>query len=171
MKILLKKQRKAIERLEKEKSELLTTLECWKGRGNELKEEKMTEELKRLLVHHDSLEQQIKYEKSQLNELEFQIKKVSKEVERIKKKFKVKETYYEELQEEQRTQQQLENRLDVVGLMPRGVSMRSLNNDNRSIQGDREIQPNAREQQQTEGRNRPFAQGEDLLQSHLPGPD
>lgn len=114
MKILLQKQRKAIEKLEEEKTELLTNLNCAKCPANETKDEKNTSRLKQLLQQHDKLDQEIKYEKSQLSELEFQIKKVEKEVYTIKRKYRVKESNLEETREQQRAQQQLENRLDVV---------------------------------------------------------
>lgn len=114
VKILLQKQRKTIEKLEKEKTELLTNLNCVKCPTHENKDEKSTNKLKELLQQHDKLDQEIKYEKSQLNELEYQIKKVEKEVYIIKKKYRVKESNLEEMKEQQRAQQQLENRLDVV---------------------------------------------------------
>ena len=84
--------------------------------SHETKDDRNTGRLKELLQQHDKLDQEIKYEKSQLSELEFQIKKVEKEVYIIKKKYRVKESNLEEIKEQQRAQQQLENRLDVVSI-------------------------------------------------------
>jgi len=70
---LLQKQRTTIEKLEKEKEELLTTLGCVKSNNNEMKDTKNTSKLKKLLEHQEQLDQTIRYEKSQLGELQFQV--------------------------------------------------------------------------------------------------
>lgn len=73
MKVLLHKQRAAIERLEREKEELVTTLGCVKSVNNEAKDARHTAKLKRLLEIQDQLDQAIRYERSQLGELQFQV--------------------------------------------------------------------------------------------------
>ncbi|KAK6626377.1 hypothetical protein RUM43_006688 [Polyplax serrata] len=114
VKILLQKQRKTIEILEKERTELLYNLNYSKCHANELKTERNTKKMKRLLELHGKLEADIGREKSQVREFNLQIGKLEKELSRAKQKAGPKVSNKEELDSQERAQQQLENRLDVA---------------------------------------------------------
>ncbi|KDR10495.1 coiled-coil domain-containing protein 63 isoform X2 [Zootermopsis nevadensis] len=112
--IVLRKQRRMIKTLEAERKELLTNLHVAKSPLNDVKDNKVTSELARLLNLTDRYDAAVKSEKLQLSELNLQIKKVEKEVLELKKLDISDNVLLQKSRNTERNVSSLENRLGVV---------------------------------------------------------
>lgn len=110
---MLQKQQKTIEILEKEKCEVLFTLSCEHCPANEIKAEKDLSELKRLINLHEKLAKSLENEKTLSKELDQQLRKIEKNLEKLKQKAEPR-NFSEILENRAKAQHQLENRLHVV---------------------------------------------------------
>ncbi|XP_021936294.1 coiled-coil domain-containing protein 63 isoform X3 [Zootermopsis nevadensis] len=111
--IVLRKQRRMIKTLEAERKELLTNLHVAKSPLNDVKDNKVTSELARLLNLTDRYDAAVKSEKLQLSELNLQIKKVEKEVLELKKLDISDNVLLQKSRNTERNVSSLENRLGV----------------------------------------------------------
>ncbi|XP_021936295.1 coiled-coil domain-containing protein 63 isoform X4 [Zootermopsis nevadensis] len=112
--IVLRKQRRMIKTLEAERKELLTNLHVAKSPLNDVKDNKVTSELARLLNLTDRYDAAVKSEKLQLSELNLQIKKVEKEVLELKKLDISDNVLLQKSRNTERNVSSLENRLGVL---------------------------------------------------------
>lgn len=110
----LRNQQNMIERLEFEKSELVLAIKTSKSESNAKKDEEMDEKLKCLLVKRSKYIKMINNEKQQIDELQEQIIKVSKEVVGLKMKIRTDAQSREITEKHHRMIAILENRLDVA---------------------------------------------------------
>ncbi|CAG5102190.1 Similar to Ccdc63: Coiled-coil domain-containing protein 63 (Rattus norvegicus) [Cotesia congregata] len=110
----LRNQQNMIERLEFEKSELVLAIKTSKSESNAKKDEEMDEKLKCLLVKRSKYVKMINNEKQQIDELQEQIIKVSKEVVGLKMKIRTDAQSREITEKHHRMIAILENRLDVA---------------------------------------------------------
>ncbi|PSN46817.1 hypothetical protein C0J52_11196 [Blattella germanica] len=110
----LQRQRRMIHTLEKEKNELLTDLTVAKSPSHEAKDNKVSLELNQLLNLTDKYDADIKAEKMQIAELNWQIKKMDREVMALKKNDVGEHVMHLRDLKTLRNVRNLENRLGVI---------------------------------------------------------
>ncbi|KAG8237694.1 hypothetical protein J437_LFUL016259 [Ladona fulva] len=116
MKFLLSKQKKMILALEEEKKELSLNIKVTNSSWNKHIDNQTTTTLRQLYELQKKYDADLRKEKSQLAEIEHQIKKVIKETAAIKKKDISDHTYQEKEVASQKAVKMLENRLDNVSI-------------------------------------------------------
>ncbi|XP_071448156.1 outer dynein arm-docking complex subunit 1-like [Hetaerina americana] len=116
MKFVLGKQKKMIEVLEEEKRELSLNIKIANSPWNKHVDHQTTETLSQLFELHEKYESDIKNEKTQISEIEYEIRKVQKEVAALKRKDVSDHTYQARQMASQKTIKMLENRLDNVSV-------------------------------------------------------
>ncbi|XP_015593598.1 coiled-coil domain-containing protein 63 [Cephus cinctus] len=110
----LRNQQNMIDRLEKEKAELVIAIKTAKSESNLRKDAAMDEKLKCLLEKRSKYLETIKNERQQITELEEQIIKVSKEVTSLKMKIQTDAQSKEVIIKQNKMVFILENRLEVA---------------------------------------------------------
>lgn len=110
----LRNQQNIIERLEYEKTELVLAIKSSKSESNAKKDEQMNAELKCLLTKRTKYVDMIENERQQIDELQEQIIKVSKEVSALKMKIQTDAQSKDITDKHSRMITILENRLDVA---------------------------------------------------------
>ncbi|XP_046387056.1 coiled-coil domain-containing protein 63 [Ischnura elegans] len=116
MKFILYKQKKMIEVLEEEKKELSLNIKIANSPSNKHMDVQTSSTLNQLFELHEKYEQDIKNEKTQISEIEYQIRKVHKEIAVLKKSDISDHTYQSKQIASQKTIKMLENRLDNVSV-------------------------------------------------------
>ncbi|GLH03859.1 hypothetical protein R5R35_009908 [Gryllus longicercus] len=113
---VIKKQRDMIEKLEKEKHEILMNLAIATSTGNELRDIKQEKAISHDLSVHSHIDAAIKREKGQLNELDVQIFRLEKEVVKMRLKDVSDLQSKERAIDDERSISNLENRLHVASV-------------------------------------------------------
>ncbi|XP_018326618.1 coiled-coil domain-containing protein 63 [Agrilus planipennis] len=112
--VKLAKQRKVIKTLEKEQQNLLINLKVANSKIHKRKDLELTQKLNNLLKQHQKLSQEIFSEKSRLNEINSQIKKIDKKVFEMKSKEITDMQWQEQINEGQKIIKILEDKLSVA---------------------------------------------------------
>ncbi|XP_058808667.1 coiled-coil domain-containing protein 63 [Phymastichus coffea] len=110
----LRNQRNLIERLEHEKAELVLAIKAAKSPNNTRKDEAMSTEMRRLLEKRAKFVEQIQKERQQIDELQEQIIKISKDVDGLKLRVRTDHQLKETTSKHERLISILENRLEVA---------------------------------------------------------
>lgn len=113
-KLQLRKQINMINRLEYEKAELVLRIKTASAKTFTRKEEKMEEKLKCVLSTQTQYDEMIKNEKQEIEEVNIEIRKLTKEIEFIRKKIKTDVQLKEMYIRDENIVYMLENRLEVA---------------------------------------------------------
>ncbi|KAG6803304.1 coiled-coil domain-containing protein 63-like [Apis mellifera caucasica] len=113
-KLQLRKQINMINRLEYEKAELVLRIKTASAKTFIRKEEKMEEKLKCVLSTQTQYDEMIKNEKQEIEEVNIEIRKLTKEIEFIRKKIKTDVQLKEMYIRDENIVYMLENRLEVA---------------------------------------------------------
>ncbi|XP_043801474.1 coiled-coil domain-containing protein 63-like [Apis laboriosa] len=113
-KLQLRKQINMINRLEYEKAELVLRIKTASAKTFTRKEEKMEEKLKCVLISQTQYDEMIKNEKQEIGEIDVEIRKLSKEIEFIRRKIKTDVQLKEMYIRDENIVYMLENRLEVA---------------------------------------------------------
>ncbi|XP_006622407.1 coiled-coil domain-containing protein 63-like [Apis dorsata] len=113
-KLQLRKQINMINRLEYEKAELVLRIKTASAKTFTRKEEKMEEKLKCVLTSQTQYDEMIKNEKQEIGEIDVEIRKLSKEIEFIRRKIKTDVQLKEMYIRDENIVYMLENRLEVA---------------------------------------------------------
>ncbi|XP_031330511.1 coiled-coil domain-containing protein 63 [Photinus pyralis] len=108
----LAKQRKVIAALKKEQAELLTDLKAAASDSNKRKDRKMTAKVNRLLDEHENYTRLIAREKSRLQDVSREIRKLERRVDQVRGKDIPDRQFEDKVRGAQRAAQALENQLD-----------------------------------------------------------
>lgn len=110
----LKIQRRTIKVLKKEQNNILADLKVATSKAKKKEDENLNGYLEKLLEEHDFIDQNLKTQKAHLNELDYQIKKMEKEVQDIKKKTITDLASQARIISGQKMLKAYENRLEVI---------------------------------------------------------
>ncbi|XP_068902453.1 outer dynein arm-docking complex subunit 1-like isoform X2 [Tenebrio molitor] len=110
----LKKQRRIIARLRKEKDDLMGDIRVATCDGQKRKDSKITTKLDALLQKHEEVVGQVQKEKFRLEEIEQQVKKTERQVAKMRLKEVTEGEYRERIKSGQRSIQILENKLETT---------------------------------------------------------
>ncbi|XP_012346583.2 coiled-coil domain-containing protein 63-like [Apis florea] len=113
-KLQLRKQINMINRLEYEKAELVLRIKTASAKTFTDKEEKMEKKLKCVLMAQTKYDEMIKNEKQEIAEVDIEIRKLSKEIESIRRKIKTDVQLKEMYIRDENIVYMLENRLEVA---------------------------------------------------------
>ncbi|KAJ3651791.1 hypothetical protein Zmor_017804 [Zophobas morio] len=110
----LKKQQRIISRLKKEKDDLTADIKVATSDGQKRKDTTTSFQLEILLQKHDDLIDQLKKEKFRLEEINQQVKKTERQVEKLKLKEVTEGEYQERIKSGRKSVQMLENKLETM---------------------------------------------------------
>ncbi|XP_015836480.1 outer dynein arm-docking complex subunit 1 [Tribolium castaneum] len=110
----LKKQRKIITRLRKERDDLMADIKVATCDGQKRKDSKISAKLELLLQKHEEIVAQVQKEKFRLEELEQQIRKTEKQVRKLRLKDVTEGEYQERIKSGQKSVKMLENKLETT---------------------------------------------------------
>lgn len=110
----LKIQRRSIKVLKREQNNILADLKVATSQAKKKEDERLNNNLEELLAEHDRIEQNLKTQKAHLNELDYHIRKMEKEVQDIKKKTITDLMSQNRIISGQKMLQNYENRLEVA---------------------------------------------------------